>query len=536
MGLATSPVVAAEQVVPVETEVLGVFTGEGATLHPDNAAPNRIRYYGTDLGFTYEYQGALKILFGDTMATETGDNIDDGSGMVQDDAYGAISLSEWSDPESIRQGNIPLILLGQVPGSDQMASIDPGVPMEGFKTPVGGFSNGISEFAIFYTGKPLGCRQDSDCPSGLKCDVGLGYAGQPYYIGEGQTVACLEGSSPVCISETMVDPSGEPVERSGLCSDPGSTIWAEEGFGRIAAVGLTHVVGRRSDDDPGRYVDTSEWVTNRFLNPSVRTVMDFEPDRGSGGQDYRPAKSGGGNSKIFVWGRPSFVGVDARGRPAGAYFAYADLGEGLDNPWQLNYFAGLDDSGNPRFSPKEVDAAALDLNSETPGVQAGEEYDVVDQVSIAWIEPLKKWVMFYGGGMGALPYPPYLPNCGVLEYFTGDECKAVVIGDGAVYMRSAETPWGPWSPRRKLIAGGDPAVAGSGQYGPGGMLRHPSCTEPTCAPHTAARDVNPDEYGFFYSANIIEQWTHETEEGVAVIWNASTWDPYRVILLRTVIK
>jgi hypothetical protein len=68
------------------------------------------------------------------------------------------------------------------------------------------------------------------------------------------------------------------------------------------------------------------------------------------------------------------------------------------------------------------------------------------------------------------------------------------------------------------------------------MLRHPSCKAESCAPHTAARDVNPDEYGFFYSANIIEQWTRPAGKGVDVIWNASTWDPYRVILLRTRIE
>ena len=41
------------------------------------------------------------------------------------------------------------------------------------------------------------------------------------------------------------------------------------------------------------------------------------------------------------------------------------------------------------------------------------------------------------------------------------------------------------------------------------------------------------EYGWFYAANIIEQWTRPAGTGVDLIWNASTWDPYRVILLRT---
>ena len=41
---------------------------------------------------------------------------------------------------------------------------------------------------------------------------------------------------------------------------------------------------------------------------------------------------------------------------------------------------------------------------------------------------------------------------------------------------------------------------------------------------------------FDREGNIIEEWTRTTEDGVELIWNASTWDPYRVVLLRTRIK
>jgi hypothetical protein len=72
------------------------------------------------------------------------------------------------------------------------------------------------------------------------------------------------------------------------------------------------------------------------------------------------------------------------------------------------------------------------------------------------------------------------------------------------------------------------------------MLRHPQCTGQSCAPHTGTAEEQEAEYGFFYSANIIEQWTRPagegTDDGVDIVWNASTWDPYRVILLRTRIR
>ena len=173
----------------------------------------------------------------------------------------------------------------------------------------------------------------------------------------------------------------------------------------------------------------------------------------------------------------------------------------------------------------------VDLDSTLDGVQTVETIDIVNQMSVAWVEPLRKWLMFYGGGLSTLP-TAVLPNCGVLELFTGSECRNVVVGNGAVRMRSADNPWGPWTlPQDVIVA--DPANGPQGQFGPGGALRHADCKDPRCAPHSEIFVYHPDEYGFFYSANIIEQWTRPAGEGVDIIWNASTWDPYRVILLRT---
>jgi hypothetical protein len=200
--------------------------------------------------------------------------------------------------------------------------------------------------------------------------------------------------------------------------------------------------------------------------------------------------------------------------------------------WNVRYYTGSTPAGLPKFSSSESDAAPLDLDSSVPGVQAAEVYDTVNQMSVAWVEHLKKWVMFYGGGMSRLPSPP-LSHCGVLELFAGRECMDVVVGNGAVHMRTADYAWGPWTPPQDVIVGGDPAVPGSGLYGVGGVLYHPACTSPGCATPTRAANYRPDEYGFLYAANIIEEWIKPAGAGVDVIWNASTWDPYRVIILRT---
>jgi hypothetical protein len=519
---------------PGQTTVLGPFTGVGAKLHPRNTAPQLINYYGTDLGWSYEHDGKLHFLFGDTAATEKGEPIEASSKGLYDDSFGTIDLAEWPDPARITPTNIPPLYLGQNPGTTEVSAINPGHAMESFKTPLGGFSNGRDQFGLFFASKPKGCRVDSDCSNGLTCDTGLGFIGERYDTDKGATVACVDGTQ-ACNADTMVDSAGKPVAGTGLCIDAKSSAWAATEVGRVSAIGFKNLVGVRSTSDPRLYTTIYEWNTNRFSNVTPRTVKDFVPARGAGraNQDYRNADGVGGNQRVFLWGRPGFIGVGARGRTLALYFAYADMPAGPKSAWTLHYYTGTDAKGAPQFSPSETAATAADLDSKRVGVQAEEPYDVVDQMSIAWVEPLKKWVMIYGGGLISLP-GPILTQCGVLEFFVRAECKDVVIGNGAIRMRTADDPWGPWTPPQDILVAGDPAKSPPElQYGPGGVLRHPDCKDPTCAESTDWEGVDPREYGFLYGVNIIEQWTRPAGEGVDIIWNASTWDPYRVFLART---
>jgi hypothetical protein len=517
-----------------QTEVLGPLTGHYAPLHPANISPHPIAYYGTDLGWTYAHAGQIVFLFGDTSANERGDPIQASTGGVYDDGFGTIDLATWPDPARITHSHLPLIRLGQNAGTTEMSAIDPGHPLDLFKTPLAGFENGTREFALFYTSKPLACRSDGDCGGGFVCDTGLGYVGERPEETRGITFACLEGSAG-CTAETL---QGNPQQHaaSGFCAVPPAEGSTSSDAARVASVALRNRLGVRDLSDPRRYATVDDWWTSRLSNVTLRTVQDFDPARGAGRsrQDYRSAGDAGANRRVLLWGRPGFIGVRARERSLPLYLAYADLPVEPALRWEVHYFAGVDDRGTPRFVPSERDAVPLDLDSTQPGVQAQETLDVVDQASVAWIEALGKWVMFYGGGMVRLPIPPTLPNCGVLELFTGPDCVHVVIGKGSIYMRTADDPWGPWSPPSEVIAGGDPdADPVADLYAPGGYLHHPRCAGATCAPHTQSPQLHADEYGFLYGANIIEQWIKPVDAGVDVVWNASTWDPYRVILLRT---
>jgi hypothetical protein len=515
----------------VSTEYLGPFAGEGASLHPDNVAPQRIEYYGTDLGFTYEHGGQLQILFGDSWAIENYAPIEASTGARFDDSFGTIALDEWPDPARIASGNIPRIRLGQNPGTTEASALDPGHTMDLGKTPMGGFSNGTREFGIFNIGKPQGCSRNAGCTNGLTCDTTLGYFGVPYSQEDNLTLGCRDGA-PGCVADTMKDAAGAPVPGSGFCTDETSVLRGERVSNLLSAIGIRVLVGLRDTDVPKKYGETREWLTNKFMNVTVRTVERFHP-AGDAKPDYSPAAGAGGSRRVFLWGRPGFVGVAANGRSLGLYFAYLDMPAGPGFEWKPVYYAGSA-GGVAQFSSNEQDAVPVDLDSTVDGVQAVEPVDIVNQISVAWVEPLGKWVMFYGGGLTTLPSQA-LPNCGVLELFSGAECKDVAVGNGAVRMRSADDPWGPWTPPQDVVAA-DPAGGAQGQYGPGGALRHADCKAADCAPHSDIFVYHPDEYGFFYSANIIEQWIRPAGDGVDILWNASTWDPYRVVLLRTHIR
>lgn len=427
--------------------------------------------------------------------------------------------------------------MGQIPGSTQLKPIDTGQTMEGLKTPNGGFSSGRREFGTFITGKPQACRTDHQCPVGLSCDVELGFFGSPPGVDEGLTLPCAR-SWPGCSSHALTDDDGNPDPHSGFCVDTGSSMAADSEYGRAVIAAMEVLVGVRDEEDPGRYEVFHRWMTNRFLNPASRPVADFVPQRGAGraNQDYRNLHGEGANPRVFLWGRPWFNGVNAKGQTLAMYFAYADMPAGPDFEWKLQYYTGSAPDGTPQFGDEETDAVPVDLDSTRPGVQPEEMHDWVQHMSIVWIEELGKWVMFYGGGISKAPNDRWgFDNCGIAEVFARTECDHVVEGNGALRMRTADDPWGPWTPPQDLIVAGDPnVIPPEGQYGPPGILYHPACEGDAC--QARSLQFPPHDYGWFYGANIIEEWNVPTENGVDVLWLASTWQPYRVIMLRTTIE
>ena len=296
-----------------QTTVLGPFTGVGAPLHPDNKSPLLIKYYGTDLGWSYEHRGQLHFLFGDSAATEKGELIEASSKSVYDDGFGTIDLAKWPNPALITPQNIPLIKLGQNPGTTEMSAINPGHALESFKTPLGGFSNGRDEFGLFYASKPQACRVNDDCSNGLVCDVGLGYLGERPDTDKGQTVGCVDGTQ-ACNADTVFDSAGKPLSGSGFCTDRSSSAWADTEVGRISGLGVKNLVGssqhRGSEalhDDPrmdDEQVCERHAAHRRGLRARARVGPRQAglPERGAARVAINASSCGGGRGSS-VWAR-----------------------------------------------------------------------------------------------------------------------------------------------------------------------------------------------------------------------------------------
>lgn len=532
------------------TTVLGPLAGPGATLHSGNTSPT-IELVGTDLGWTYAHGDDLQFLFGDTHAAVSGltaspiDPTHGPSPATYDDAYGTVDLSTYDDPGVFPSSGVsgfPLILFGQHASSVNAKAINPGHWLDGFKTPVAGWSNGSREYGIFYISKPEGCQYDSQCDdlvSDQTCDQGLAFWWEEYYDPKSFTGVCVDGTFG-CLDDTMVNFFGWPIAGTGFCSDETSTVYDTSDVGRILSTGYKLLIGVRSTSDEREYTNTEAWLTNKFLNVATTTVQDFVPSDGafdpiSGNQDYNVASGSGSNRRVLLFGRPGFVGINANGRNLGLYFAYVDMPTSTAIDWTVHYYTGTS-GGIPQFSTNESDAAPLDLSSQTSGKPASwEDQDVVQQMSIVWVDHLDKWVMFYGGGISTVPFVPFT-GCGVLEYFAGaDECGDVELDDGAIRMRTADDPWGPWSAPQTVFYPGDPtANPPTGEYAADGMLYHPDCTG-TCASSYATYD-DDQEYGVLYGVNIVQPWIDEVGNDVDLIWNVSTWNPYGVVLMRTRIE
>lgn len=223
-----------------------------------------------------------------------------------------------------------------------------------------------------------------------------------------------------------------------------------------------------SEDDGASFTRIMDLSTDKFINVAATVI-------GSSEVPGLPTPPGGA---VLMWGTGTY-------RASAPFLAISPSAQ-VENAAARRYFAGME-SGLPRWSDKEADAVPLFQQS------------CMGEVSVAWNEHLRKWVMLY--------------NC---------------MGPGGrsqILMRSADLPWGPWA--EPLIVF-DPAVDGDCRFIQAGG---PMPAGQPCAmvgdPHV--RFSPGDAYGPY----LIPSFSRPAPGGgVHIYFTMSTWNPYTVVLMR----
>jgi hypothetical protein len=497
-------------------EFVGSIAGPGAVHEPAG-----VRFYGTDLGWTFEHRGVHYMLFGDTWPYDRSmcDPL-----PVADDAQATIPLALPS------AGVPPLSVQTDPRAPNEFARIrvlrDGRAAVMGYnKTPLTAFSDGDDAIGLFGEIDLVRCdtrRGEPSCKpwDHLECSQDLGIC-TPELLG--YDAVCDLATNTGCI----LDQECAPTE-SGLCIDPDSS--QNDGTSpSLPAMAAYHThVAIQDPTLPSDYHDIGSFASNKFINVTARTVRCFTGR--ACGNDYRP-----GHGAVFVWGRPGF-GVRP-GHQAHIHLMALSLPLRRSRDGALRftprYFAGVrPKTGEPIWTKRESRAAPLALDGVVGG-NPDDDHPFPNQTAVSWLgPPVSRWMMLYGGGSSNL---------------SGGQADAE---DGPVVVRFAEHPWGPWSPAVVALAPGSPTVVGD-PFGPGGYIFHPGCQdEPpaTCArsdPHRPLDYFLPGclavgasiDTGFLYAANIIDAYTRpDGAGGLDVFWNVSTWNPYLVALLRTNVR
>jgi hypothetical protein len=466
IAMALTP--ATTEVASAQSKLVCPLVGEG-THNGTNATsghqPN-LKLFGTDLGFSYRHGRDIFMLFGDTW--NEADFICKPA-PVSDDSLGWISLKQDSDPEDCLDIRFP------TKGKSSLR------PLRVFK------NGGELDMGAFRT--PITGWSDTRRPYG-------------YFSGE-NSMLCKPNVNPVC-------PDGLQCQGGIFCIDPGSSASGIPGGNRA---GQRHIAFSHSAPQQPDFTVGYTFATNKFLNATSRTIGRLD-ERNTKNNIYEPT---GSPRELLMWGRPNFFAFP--GSTSDVYLLHHSLA-GLPGPgdsinWQPRYFAGLDSNDNPVWTNDQIFA--------TP-VIANEQLAQVLQFSVAWVKPIKRFVMLYSGRL-----PRVLP-----------------VATSGVYMRSAKHPWGPWSDPKLIWNPLD-----QGAYDCPGILYTPVAVGADCPvsdpyrPNFAPADnlnqcpaqtPTPHvDFGVEYGVNILAEFSKPGLQinTATIYWNLSTWNPYRVVLMKT---
>ncbi|HEX4339184.1 MAG TPA: hypothetical protein VH062_24925 [Polyangiaceae bacterium] len=458
------------------------------------------------------------------------------------------------------------------------------------RAPNGAFSDGKTVY-VMYGADPVPCDATKECPESMLCSTDPTYSGKKLgecsgafaKAGNAMTAYCRDGKDcPATASCDMTPKHGVCLTTTPFTvhTDEGAVAprWFEDDPRRGVAR-MRSIAGGVWQDRPSDYGIVVRFPTNKFQNVSVRTVAFFDPED-PGKNDYRP-----GNHTLLMWGRATYA--EKHGAQTLPFLLYQSLAGWKDGQrkWSPRFFAGYRKDGRPAWSERESDAQPIYgtqpslLKASSTHLEWTEpEFDYVNQMTLSYVEPLKRWVMLYGGddpafivldpGSTTVPDPVHLQR-----------------SPGAIHFRIARHPWGRAlhdSPAGDGFTSAEPILTRkeAAPYlacGDGGEKELPGCLKQgdpnsplslfgtlaslstklnvggfaditaSCLGGAVAmagqNALSGNPIGRLYGANVIDEWTAEVKDGTApgeraaeIYWNASTWNPYQVVLFKTELR
>lgn len=153
----------------------------------------------------------------------------------------------------------------------------------------------------------------------------------------------------------------------------------------------------------------------------------------------------------------------------------------------LRYFRGVGPDGQPQWSPAEQEAVPLF------------EHNVVGEFSVAYCEPVQRYIVLYNAS-----------------------------NPRGITLRSAATPWGPWSEGTVIFDPWQDKGYGHFMHIPTNDRAHPS--DSLSDPRREA------EWGGEYGPYVMARYTAGTAAGCSIFYTLSTWNPYQVVILHSDLK
>lgn len=190
---------------------------------------------------------------------------------------------------------------------------------------------------------------------------------------------------------------------------------------------------------------------------------------------------------VNVWleRRGNFIYMFGSGKYRASSPTLARIGvNSFPNKSAWEYFAGRLPNNAPLWSGSARDSVALFNHKE------------LGEFSCSWVEPLAQWVMLYNSG-----------------------------NPRGITMRTAQDPTGPWSAGKVIMDPIEDMAYGNYMHISWDLVKWDMMSDPD----------REQEFGGEYGPYLVSRFTTGTAQQCELYYTMSTWNPYQVVLMKSVV-